>query len=1750
MYLNNLNKRLKPMLNGRAIKVIQNILNTPYKIYKLNVSDSETEYNDIKIALDDVIEMEVGDDLGMVAHLLPHTYLRSNPFSLETSDRTIVDVDDMVMTAKKKGTATITVKTLNEKYSDSITVNVVEPYEFTATETETYNLDPTLFNLIEYDETKDLDVLDEEAWNNSNAIQFLFLYMNREGYKKVVFPKNKTYLFHPVNSIYCKNNIIVDLNGSTLQEVPHLVTMSTGIFMNDSEKKINICPRGWVNLVKTAMYKFEVSEDSYQYDYETYSYPIPRTGNVEEYYINGEIKVLEKDDTSTEYKNFILKNKVYNGSFKFTKYMKYNIDKTSYTANNINLIAELYKNGSFVKEQVLFTYYWNTYNHYGSKDFSFSIVDDVDKIKIKATGLAEEKGTEIISILSDLKIYALDENFQEFTENIVFENGSILGDRLFKNELKTKIFKEEFNLDWKDIQKTEQTQNIAMNKGRYVGCKNMTIGNSIGFNIMTDSAKRINAYYPNGEIMELGNLGNNGENIEATNYARFSEYVEVDLSKSNRVRIGDPTFSTSYYFKYQSRIIDIYCYNEDKVFIRALKGKFRHGLLSLPVETKYIKIAIPLLIDQGERLITTGNAEYYNCIFAIEIIEPLEKAFLKNCTIENNYSTGIAHMGNNFLIENCTFNNNIGRMPWCDIDCEDGWLKMQNNIFRNNTFNSYWGTIMCAGTNFVFKNNTYNGSFTLYDQCQYFKIINNIFKCPENPNIAIQSDSYVFNNNFKECVQVNVSKQHANSEYKCYYGNNIFEDIKLNNTYNVLYDTGDNKYNFVEIIGDGNTTESIFSNSLKNINGGIKISKPLTISNVSIPNTIIANATPITFDNCIIHNNATFTSANYKVYYNDCTIYNRNLLSDSSSIYNNCSYVDGISEGSLLNGIVKEGLVFNKTNITSYAGQVMQEVKKGENEFNSFTVSCLVNQINNFAFNPLIGCALIQLGNSFTKNTFSSTTINLQSGRFERKATTGNIGDTNYFVATLTYDSVLRVFNYYINNDIVGTVSLSDDATFKKHSDYSDTNALMKTTGQCRANHYYLYNRVLSDEEIQQNISVFSQLIPNAIIYGDVIAESISLNEGDEKQLNVKLSKQPTQDQEVTLNFSRFNVGLDKIKLKFTPNNYNTEQKITIKAHKDLLSNSDKADKITFSTERGYTLKSDLNENNIIGGDPSTINIKVINTIGDSLYSDSSLLEAKIKELYPKICLNFKGSFDWDSFTSTTLNDCVAGDFWINDKMTLRKVIHARIYEPNDIIYYDGEYLNPLHMPKVNSEIEDNYDICIVGGGAGGVACAYSLKDSGLKVCLIEKLDALGGTHLNSVASLIASPMVPFKNNWLRNILESCYDMNKLELDKYSDTEPIGKGSVFDGIWRSSQITYSTSHRGVQFHLSPSYMASKYFTDLQETINIKLRTEFISSSFANGKVTSISVKNLDTEEIYNINANYFVDCSADGVLCRYNKTLDEDFYIGEDPKIRFNETAYADGYEGNHYAINTVEGSFFHGTGKIDGTDKTRPTDYSDVEVFDDVYNKSNGEVHDKFCSGYTVVSTSSGCSIDPKIFIDEGNDVALELAKKKSKYFAKITGRQYIGQKMLGIRESYRIKCDRMMTQRDMEIRPTSESIKEDKIITLSTWWVDLHNAVVHVNNSGLNGIPYGSLIPCAFSNVLIGSRCMGASHIAQASCRLTRCIMSMGWVCGVALKQCVSNNIENVRNVDIGKIQEEIGIYELFNEVDTWQRIGNGEL
>lgn len=551
-------------------------------------------------------------------------------------------------------------------------------------------------------------------------------------------------------------------------------------------------------------------------------------------------------------------------------------------------------------------------------------------------------------------------------------------------------------------------------------------------------------------------------------------------------------------------------------------------------------------------------------------------------------------------------------------------------------------------------------------------------------------------------------------------------------------------------------------------------------------------------------------------------------------------------------------------------------------------------------------------------------------------------------------------------------------------------------------------------------------------------------------------------------------------------------------------------------------------------------------TLQDSLNVDISIQE--IKNLFPQ-CKNFRGSWEWGELYETFFDDAKKGDFWINDKAEELKSYHCYLHRPNDAMYYDGENLVPLQLPRNKKQAEQyHYDICIVGGGAGGVACGYALRNLGLKVVLIEKLDSLGGTHTNGpIPVLISSPIT---GTWLHDVIKDGYEQERIGV---SPSKEIGDNpELFERLWLGSMYTYSETNRGTQFTMPYYWTGQRYLKDLREGgIEVLLRTEFISSSCnpTNEKqVMSIKVKNLDNGAVYNIGAEYFVDCSADGVLCRYDKTEGEDFFIGTDPKSRFNEAGYTDGYEGNRYQINTVELGYRACEDSYYPADKMRQQNISKWKTFSDVTAKANGGGS---FEGHQVHSTSTGNSIDPHIFIDLGNDVAHSYGVYRAKdHYRKTYGNTPTKAfaepcKILGIRESYRIHCERMLTQTDCGVRASSSTIAQNHTIALSSWYADIHNdsdLQGSVTNSWLNEIPYETLIPKAFNNVLVGSRCFGCSHIAQSSYRLTKTMMSIGYACGKAMELCVNGWLDDVRNVDITALQQAVGIVELMNTMETY--------
>jgi hypothetical protein len=56
---------------------------------------------------------------------------------------------------------------------------------------------------------------------------------------------------------------------------------------------------------------------------------------------------------------------------------------------------------------------------------------------------------------------------------------------------------------------------------------------------------------------------------------------------------------------------------------------------------------------------------------------------------------------------------------------------------------------------------------------------------------------------------------------------------------------------------------------------------------------------------------------------------------------------------------------------------------------------------------------------------------------------------------------------------------------------------------------------------------------------------------------------------------------------------------------------------------------------------------------------------------------------------------------------------------------------------------------------------------------------------------------------------------------------------------------------------------------------------------------------------------------------------------------------------------------------------------------------------------------------------------------------------------------------------------------------------------------------------------NVLIASRCYGASQIALASARGNFVMAQLGWAAGNAIKICLNSNHDDVRRVNIALLQ-----------------------
>lgn len=397
------------------------------------------------------------------------------------------------------------------------------------------------------------------------------------------------------------------------------------------------------------------------------------------------------------------------------------------------------------------------------------------------------------------------------------------------------------------------------------------------------------------------------------------------------------------------------------------------------------------------------------------------------------------------------------------------------------------------------------------------------------------------------------------------------------------------------------------------------------------------------------------------------------------------------------------------------------------------------------------------------------------------------------------------------------------------------------------------------------------------------------------------------------------------------------------------------------------------------------------------------------------------------------------------------------------------------------------YNLVVVGGGIAGVAAAVSAAREGLSVLLVEKFGSLGGAMSNS----LVYPFMKFSMYDGKELLsDGIFTEMRKRKDKYDDTSWETYKFVFDDMITEAGVD-------VLFH------SAVFEANTQERM-IK------------------SVKIATKSGAVNVEADFFIDASGDGELifmtgCDFQLGRESDglsqpmttcFRIGGvDIELFLKEKEilqekYKKLREENKILNPRENILFFLGLGDgIVHFNTTRIVKHNPVDAFE-----------------------ISRAEITARKQVYEMAD----FLKNNSEAFKNSTIISIASH--IGVRESRKLKGVYILTAEDL-----TNFVNFEDTIALGNYGIDIHNpsgtgtTQYHLNDGEFYRIPYRSLLPKEYDNMLVAGRCLSATHEAHSAVRVMPICACMGEAAGIAVAVAHETKA-NTHTVDIKTVQSKL--------------------
>ncbi len=410
------------------------------------------------------------------------------------------------------------------------------------------------------------------------------------------------------------------------------------------------------------------------------------------------------------------------------------------------------------------------------------------------------------------------------------------------------------------------------------------------------------------------------------------------------------------------------------------------------------------------------------------------------------------------------------------------------------------------------------------------------------------------------------------------------------------------------------------------------------------------------------------------------------------------------------------------------------------------------------------------------------------------------------------------------------------------------------------------------------------------------------------------------------------------------------------------------------------------------------------------------------------------------------------------------------------------------------------YNLVVVGGGLTGVAAAVSAAREGLAVLLVEKSGCLGG----AISNCLVYPFMPY---WTK---------------PYWGEAAKNKKYLSQGIFKEMKERhdkYVTDCKDHEFN-------SEYFKIVLDDMTVEAGvTVLFHSVLADVKKqgeTITAVEIIAKSQRITVEGDFFVDATGDGDLfylagCDYQlgresdgfcqpmttcfrmSGVDLDLFTEERPKL---QEIYKEKQAKGEITNPRENILVFFGVGedvlhfnstRVIKLNPTDPFDVSRAEVM------ARRQIHE-------LVS-----------FLKENSKAFNESALISIAVD-------------IGVRESRKLKGVHILTA-DEIINCTQF---EDSI-ALGNYDIDIHNPTGTGTSHRFFGdgeyytIPYRSLLPKEFNNLLVAGRCLSATHEAQASVRIMPTCCCLGQAAGTAVGVALKSN-KTAHTVDIKSLQNKL--------------------